>query len=116
MYWNHVARKDTKLLQAIGALFSFYSVHLSFLHLVHFLFLLDFAQTIMTMSDAFHWFVYNFGNYEALDHSGLSGIDAPVMDGLIAVIVQLVYCWRVWVLSGWRGFPAFIAVVRQLLC
>ncbi len=65
----------------------------------------------MTMKDAFHWFVFNFGNYDALLHSGLSGIDAPVMDGIIAIIVQFVYCWRVWVLSKWRVFPAFIALV-----
>ncbi len=65
------------------------------------------------MFDAFHWFVFNFGNNEALLHSGLLGIDAPVMDGLIALIVQFVYYWRVWILSRWRIFPAFIALVCQ---
>lgn len=67
------------------------------------------------MIDALHWFVYHFGDYEALSRSGLSGIDAPVMDGLIAMIVQFVYCWRVWVLSEWRAFPVFIALVCQRL-
>lgn len=113
MYWNHVARRDGKFLRAIGTLdLCAIQTCPRQLFQVHFLFLLDVAQTFMTMKDAFNWFVFNFGSYDALLHSGLSGIDAPVMDGIIAIIVQFVYCWRVWVLSKWRVFPAIIALVR----
>ncbi len=82
---------------------------------VHFLFLLDFAQTVMAMIDAFRWFVFNFGNYETLLHSGLSGTDAAVVDGLIAMTVQIVYSWRIWMLSKWRALPVAIALVCQHL-
>jgi hypothetical protein len=66
------------------------------------------------MVDAFHWFVYNFGNTEALSDLSMAGIDGPVLDGVIALIVQLVYCWRIWVLSGQRPvLPAIIALVSS---
>ncbi|KAF9449208.1 hypothetical protein P691DRAFT_667915, partial [Macrolepiota fuliginosa MF-IS2] len=93
VYCNHAANRDNKFLRSI----------------VHILFILDTIQTIMTMVDAFNWFVYNFGNYEAMLDFGIASIDSPFMDGLIAFIVQLVYCWRVRVLSQWRVLPAIIA-------
>lgn len=67
----------------------------------------------MTMVDAFNWFIYNFGNYDALLEFGVASIDSPLMDGLIAFIVQIVYCWRVRVLSGWNIIPAIIALVGR---
>lgn len=65
----------------------------------------------MTMVDAFNWFVYGFGNVEALLEFGTASIDSPFMDGLIAFIVQMVYCWRVRVLSKGTVIPALIAFV-----
>lgn len=67
----------------------------------------------MTMVDGFRWFVFNFGNYEAMLDFGVAGIDSPFMDGLIALIVQLVYGWRIWVLSKWRLVPILIGFVRH---
>lgn len=68
------------------------------------------------MVDAFHWFVYNFGNTAALSDLSMAGIDGPILDGIIALIVQSVYCWRIWVLSGRRiVLPGIIALVSFLV-
>lgn len=82
--------------------------------IVHLLLALDTVQTVMTMVDAFQWFVYNFGDYDAFFKVGTASINSPFMDGLIALIVQLVYAWRIRSLGGWIVLPcliAFLAVV-----
>lgn len=93
LYCMNVAHRDHKFLRTI----------------VHLLFLLDLVQTIMTMVDAFDWFVYSFGNANMLVNFEIAAIDSPFLDGIIAFIVQVVYCWRVRVLSGWRIVPGIIA-------
>ncbi|KAJ3566612.1 hypothetical protein NP233_g6892 [Leucocoprinus birnbaumii] len=35
-------------------------------------------------------------------------ISNPIFDSIIAFPVQVVYCWRIWVLSGWRLLPGVI--------
>ncbi|KAF9445258.1 hypothetical protein P691DRAFT_630363, partial [Macrolepiota fuliginosa MF-IS2] len=66
---------------------------------VHLVFLLDTVQTILIMDDAFFWFAYNFGDLKKIYDVHLAAIDIPVLDAVIALIVQMVYCWRIWVLS-----------------
>ncbi|KXN92498.1 hypothetical protein AN958_07445 [Leucoagaricus sp. SymC.cos] len=71
---------------------------------------IDALQSILSMVDAFHWFVYNFGNGDALLDLEMAGFDGPLLDGIIAFMVQLMYCWRIWVLSRRRAIlPAIIA-------
>jgi hypothetical protein len=70
----------------------------------------------MAMVDGFHWFVYDFGDYDALLDFKLSSIDSPIFDAVIAFVVQLVYCWRIWLLSKWRVFPCIIAFVSLSVC
>ncbi|KAF5354110.1 hypothetical protein D9756_007312 [Leucocoprinus leucothites] len=84
---------------------------------VYSLFFLDAAQSILAMVDAFHWFVYNFGNADALSDLSMAGIDGPFLDGIIAFMVQLVYCWRIWVLSRRRlVLPMIIALLGLVSC
>ena len=66
-------------------------------HLVYGMFLLETAQTAMVTNDAFQWFAYGFGDMIALSKPFTSSVDAPIMDGLIALIVQLFFSWRIWV-------------------
>jgi len=80
---------------------------------VHLIFFLGAAQSIMVMVDCFEWFVYDFGNYENLRMFKLSSIDSPILNGVIIFLVQLVYCWRIWVLSKWRVLPGVIAFVGE---
>lgn len=84
--------------------------------IVHFLFLLDTAQTFMIMDDAFFWFVYNFGDFTALFKFNLASIDGPVLDSIITLTVQLVYCWRLWILGGWKVLPIISALLALVSC
>ncbi|KAF5349222.1 hypothetical protein D9756_009337 [Leucocoprinus leucothites] len=98
-YLNHANRDKTRL-RAV----------------VHFLFLLDTAQTFLVMVDIFSWYVHNFGNYEALFQFSVSPVDGPLLDSIIMVTVQLVYCWRLWVLGGWKILPAVAATLALVSC
>ncbi|KAJ3565036.1 hypothetical protein NP233_g7900 [Leucocoprinus birnbaumii] len=99
MYFNGPTR-DGKVLRSI----------------VHILLLLDTIQTLITMSDIFFWFVYNFGDYSALLKFNLASIDGPFLDAIITVIVQLVYCWRLKVIGDWKVVPAISALLSVVSC
>jgi len=73
--------------------------------------MLDTAQTLMTMDDIFFWYVYNFGNYNALRDFNMATIDGPLIDAIVMFTVQLVYSWRVWMLGRWRVVPAIAIFV-----
>lgn len=77
---------------------------------VHLLFALDTVQTILSLDDTFFYFVYGFGNVPRLFELHFA-FDIPTLDALIGLLVQGVYCWRIWVLSGWKVIPMFSLVV-----
>ncbi|KAF5345957.1 hypothetical protein D9756_010917 [Leucocoprinus leucothites] len=78
---------------------------------VHFLFFLDTAQSILIARDMFSWYVYNFGGSEVFFELSVLGIDGPLLDSMIILTAQLVYCWRLWVLGGWKTLPGVTAVL-----
>lgn len=67
------------------------------------------------MDDVFFWFVYNFGDANKLLQIRWV-FDTPVLDAIVGFIVQAVYCWRIWVLSGWRTVSVLTFVVSLLQC
>ncbi len=77
---------------------------------VHLIFALDTVQTFLTMDDLFFWFVYNFGDSEKIFQFHWA-FDIPSLDAVIGFLVQIVYCWRIWILSGWKVIPAVSALV-----
>ena len=79
------------------------------------LFLLDVLQTALVTADAFHWFVFGFGNMITLDDTFINSWDVPFLDAIITTIVQVFYCWRIWVLSKSLVFPIIIFLVRATL-
>ncbi|KAI0807754.1 hypothetical protein C8Q74DRAFT_1363226 [Fomes fomentarius] len=84
--------------------------------LVYGLFLLDIAQTCLVTADAFHWFVFGFGNMVRLDDTFLNSWDVPFLDAIIATIVQTFYCWRIWILTKSLVFPILIFLVSLTQC
>ncbi|KAN0128020.1 hypothetical protein V8E53_014197, partial [Lactarius tabidus] len=70
--------------------------------LAYFVFLLETVQTALSGSDVYYWFIAGFGNAERLTHSHFGGIDAGFMTGLLSVIVQGYFCYRIWVLNNKR--------------
>jgi len=83
-------------------------------YLVYAVYLLDTLQTILTGFDANYWFGSGFGNVVKLSNPYASAFDSPMLDGLLSLIVQWYFCYRIWVLSG-RGrawyLPVFIGLV-----
>ncbi|KAJ7118801.1 hypothetical protein C8R44DRAFT_789321 [Mycena epipterygia] len=79
--------------------------------LVYGLSFLDFLQTCMTTADAFHWFVYGFGDIENLDTTFLNPWDMVMLDTIIGFIVQLFYCWRIYVLRKTLAIPVIISLI-----
>ncbi|KAJ6545186.1 hypothetical protein B0H19DRAFT_1167112 [Mycena capillaripes] len=84
--------------------------------LVYGLALLDILQTVMVTADAFHWFVYGFGNMAQLDQTFLNSWDVPVLDAVISLIVQAFYCWRIYFLTKGFIMPVLILLVSITQC
>ncbi|KAJ7820703.1 hypothetical protein B0H14DRAFT_3147033 [Mycena olivaceomarginata] len=84
--------------------------------LVYGLALLDILQTIMVTADAFHWFVYGFGNMAQLDQTFLNSWDVPVLDAIISLVVQAFYCWRIYFLRKTFIIPVLILLVSLAQC
>lgn len=79
--------------------------------LVYVLFLLDSLQTGMVTADAFHWFVFGFGNLAQLDDTFLNSWDVVLIDAVVASIVHTFYCWRIYLLRKSYILPIFIMLV-----
>ncbi|KAF7776835.1 hypothetical protein Agabi119p4_5228 [Agaricus bisporus var. burnettii] len=82
-------------------------------NLVHVIFFLETAQTVMTVADGFHWFVYGFGSIKKLGEYFLANFDSPILCSIIALISQGVYCWRIYYLSRWK-IPTIIIGIAAL--
>jgi len=80
---------------------------------VHFIFALDTVQSIFSMDDTFFYFVYGFGDVGRLFDLHWA-FDVPTLDAIIGLVVQGVYCWRIWVLSGWRVIPIVSGLIALM--
>ncbi|KZV95906.1 hypothetical protein EXIGLDRAFT_610004 [Exidia glandulosa HHB12029] len=66
--------------------------------LVYSLAILEVLQTCLVTADAFHWFVFGYGNMSRLDDTFLNSWDVPLLDAVVALVAQLFYCWRILIL------------------
>ena len=106
IYLNH-SKRESKWLQATGECGNGTTGFLTLqIYPVHFIFLLDTVQSVLVMDDWFYWFVYHFSDYNSLGHFNYAVVDGPFLDAIIMFTVQVVYCWRVWRLGGWKVLPA----------
>ncbi|KAF8265008.1 hypothetical protein EI94DRAFT_1590479, partial [Lactarius quietus] len=78
---------------------------------VYFVFLLETAQTVLTGTDAYYWFVTGFGDTDHLENSHLSSIDNPIVTAVVSLIVQGYFCHRIWKLNRWTSWICWIIVV-----
>ncbi|KAI9444536.1 hypothetical protein H4582DRAFT_823287 [Lactarius indigo] len=84
--------------------------------LAYFVFMLETAQTALTGADVYYWFVAGFGNVERLGNSHFAPIDVSIITGLIALIVQGYFCYRIWLLnrrSSWFCWIIAVCAVTQ---
>jgi len=80
-------------------------------YLVFIIFFLDTVQSVLATADAFHWHATGFGNMLILSQPYVSPFDAPILDGVIAFIVQTFFCWRIWILQKSWWLPSVVFVV-----
>ncbi|KAJ7172896.1 hypothetical protein C8R43DRAFT_977830 [Mycena crocata] len=73
-------------------------------------------QTALVTVDAFHWFVYGFGNMDRLNDTFLNSWDVPLLDSVISLVVQVFYCWRIYILRKSFIFPVLITLVSVTQC
>lgn len=67
--------------------------------LVYGLYILETVGTALSTGDAMQWFSIGYGNMIALSKPQYSAIDAPIIDAIISLVVQIFFCWRIWVCS-----------------
>ncbi|KAI0280488.1 hypothetical protein BGY98DRAFT_963681 [Russula aff. rugulosa BPL654] len=72
-------------------------------YLAYFCFLVETLQTALNGADVYYWFIEGFGNVERLQDSHFAPIDIPIIHALISFIVQVYFCYRIWVLSKRRS-------------
>ncbi|KAF9007859.1 hypothetical protein BDQ17DRAFT_1226739, partial [Cyathus striatus] len=76
--------------------------------LVYGLYILTALQLTLTFYDAIISLGFGFGNLAALSKGNLSFLAAPLLTGTIALIVQVFYAYRIYVLTKWRIVPIIV--------
>ncbi|KAF9473373.1 hypothetical protein BDN70DRAFT_817344 [Pholiota conissans] len=80
--------------------------------LVYGVYLMEMAQTILLTQTGWAMLVQGFGNVEAVDEIGTTFISVPLIGGLVGLLVQLFYAWRIAIISHKKIIPAIIFFVR----
>lgn len=85
--------------------------------LVYGLLALDIAQTGLSTRFSWIFLVQKWGNYDVFTKPSWTGPTLPVMAGIVALIVQLYYAWRIWTLGGRRqkfcaGFVGLLSAMQ----
>ncbi|KAK0489755.1 hypothetical protein EDD18DRAFT_1188174 [Armillaria luteobubalina] len=75
---------------------SFPKDHLVSKCIVYALWLTETVQTLISISDTFDIFCYDFGNLSELDDVHHTWFTAPVLSGCVGCVCQLFYAWRMY--------------------
>ncbi|KAJ6537420.1 hypothetical protein DFH09DRAFT_1369158 [Mycena vulgaris] len=84
--------------------------------LVYTVYVFALVQTIIITHDTFGTFGYGFGDLSALMAPHLEWLTVPIMGGLVALIGQSFYAYRVYVLSRHWSIPVLIVVISLISC
>lgn len=79
---------------------------------MHFIVFIETVQSIFTVADGFHWFVFGYGDMNRLHEFFLANFDTPIMSSIVALLVQGIYAWRVYRLSKLKALTGVISLVR----
>lgn len=83
---------------------------------VYTLYFLECVQTALSSADIIHWFSKGWGQLSFLSDPYVNPVDLPMMAGLIAMIVQLYFTWRIWILSASLPLAIFIGAISVAQC
>lgn len=67
--------------------------------LVYGLFACECVQSGLVLNDAWGWMVFGWGIPDSISNLQTNWLDVPVMSGFLAIVVQLYFAWRIWVLG-----------------
>ncbi|THU83380.1 hypothetical protein K435DRAFT_844058 [Dendrothele bispora CBS 962.96] len=79
--------------------------------MAYFVYTLELVQTILVTNDAFRAYGSGFGNYDELTAMHTYWLTVPIMSGIVSLIGQLFFGYRIWVLSHSRILPGMVAVM-----
>ena len=65
----------------------------------------------MTGADVYHWFIEGFGDFGSFRGTHYTVIDIGLMGTVIAFMVQMYFCYRIWTLTKNVWLCAVITVV-----
>ncbi|KAI0041972.1 hypothetical protein FA95DRAFT_1610585 [Auriscalpium vulgare] len=86
--------------------------------LVYGVFIIETAQTAMSLADIYYWYAAGFGNLARLQDTYISPLDGPFICSVIALIVQSFYAYRIWILKPsllWlSGVVVLISVAQAI--
>ncbi|KAJ7169354.1 hypothetical protein C8R43DRAFT_1121228 [Mycena crocata] len=73
--------------------------------LVYFIFFAMFICACVNAADVEYWFGFSFGDISCFTHARYSPFYTPIMGSFIAMLVQLFFCCRIFVIerSAWRA-------------
>ncbi|THV01115.1 hypothetical protein K435DRAFT_776175 [Dendrothele bispora CBS 962.96] len=78
--------------------------------LVYVLGAIDFVASILMMVGTYRWFGAGFGNMLVLSRPDLGPLACPILDGILALIVQLFYAYRIFILRRSYILPTIISL------
>ncbi|KAF9483256.1 hypothetical protein BDN70DRAFT_990574 [Pholiota conissans] len=70
--------------------------------------LIEMAQTFLLTQTGWAMLVQGFGNVEAINEVGTTFISVPFIGGLVGLLVQLFYAWRIAIISHKKIIPVLI--------
>ncbi|KAF9483259.1 hypothetical protein BDN70DRAFT_874135 [Pholiota conissans] len=79
--------------------------------LVYGVYLLETVQTFLLTQTGWAMLVQGFGNVEAIDEVGTTYLSVSFIGGLVELLVQLFYAWRIVVISRKRIIPVLIVII-----
>ncbi|KAJ7484758.1 hypothetical protein FB451DRAFT_92131 [Mycena latifolia] len=69
-------------------------------YLVYLIFFFMALSTCLNAADAYFWYADGFGNLIQFSQAHISPFYTPIMGSLIAMIIQLFFCYRIWVIKS----------------
>jgi len=75
---------------------------------------LEITQTVILTNDSWDWFINAWADPIRVKEFGAEWFNLPIMDGVIACIVQLFFAWRIWILGRSWPLVAIISILALL--
>ncbi|KAJ7145336.1 hypothetical protein C8R43DRAFT_1012375 [Mycena crocata] len=118
--------------QLIGSLLSFYlfgvlSVQIyvyrvcfpkdktSIKYMVYLIFFFMALSTCLNAADVYFWYASGFGNLIQFSQAHISPFYTPILGSLIALVIQLFFCYRIWIIKSQALYLSIgIAIISVL--